>query len=179
MKGIVFTEFLEHVETSFGLDMVQNIIDVCDLPHGGAYTSVGTYPCEEMGQLVGALAKLSGADPKALLKGFGERLGATFHKAYPQYFDVSGYFDFVESVDAHIHVEVKKLYPDAELPKFESVSRDEKSLVLDYISSRGLEDLAAGLLLATASVFDESISIRSDVRENVSERTVRFTLERC
>lgn len=179
MKGIVFTEFLEHVETSFGLDMVQNIIDACDLTDDGAYTSVGTYPCQEMGQLVGALSRLSGQDPQALMKGFGERLGTTFHKAYPQYFDVSGYFDFVESVDAHIHVEVKKLYPDAELPKFESVSRDENSLVLDYVSSRGLEDLAAGLLMATASVFDETISIHTDVRENVAERTVRFTLERC
>ena len=29
MKGIVFTEFLELVETEFGLEVVQQIIDEC------------------------------------------------------------------------------------------------------------------------------------------------------
>lgn len=178
MKGIVFTEFLEHVEGAFGSMMVEQIVDACDLESGGAYTSVGTYPCEEMGQLVGALARFSGTDPSELLHGFGGRLASTFHGAYPQYFDVPGYFDFVESVDSHIHVEVLKLYPDAELPRFVSVSRDENCLVIDYISSRGLEDLAAGLLYASAAVFNEKVSVTSDTWGEGADRTVRFTLER-
>ena len=44
MKGIVFTEFLEMVEDKFSADMVDDIIDDCDLASGGAYTAVGTYP---------------------------------------------------------------------------------------------------------------------------------------
>jgi len=178
MKGIVFTEFLEHVEGAFGDDMVDEMIAGCDLESGGAYTSVGTYPCSEMGQLVGVLSKLSQTDPTTLLNGFGGRLAKTFHSAYPQYFDVASYFDFVESVDSHIHVEVLKLYPDAELPRFVSVSRDQTQLVVDYISSRGLEDLAYGLLNASAAVFNEKVSIKSDVQGEGSDRTVRFTLER-
>ena len=42
MKGIVFTEFLEFVEDQMGPDMVDTIIDDCELSTGGAYTGQGT-----------------------------------------------------------------------------------------------------------------------------------------
>ena len=54
MKGIVFTEFLEMVEDRFSLDMVDDLIDDCDLPSGGVYTAVGTYSHEEIVALVSA-----------------------------------------------------------------------------------------------------------------------------
>ncbi|MBT6440017.1 MAG: hypothetical protein HOK72_09965, partial [Flavobacteriales bacterium] len=53
MKGVVFTEFLELVEKEFGLEIVQRIIDECDLATGGVYTSVGTYSHKEMFKMVG------------------------------------------------------------------------------------------------------------------------------
>ena len=48
MKGVVFTEFLDMVADRFSPDMVEDIIDDAQLPSGGAYTAVGTYPHEEM-----------------------------------------------------------------------------------------------------------------------------------
>jgi len=44
MKGVIFTEFLDFVELEMGGEMVDAIIDDCDLPSGGAYTSVSIYP---------------------------------------------------------------------------------------------------------------------------------------
>src|SRR5260221_4762081 len=86
MKGIVFTEFLELVETAFSPDMVDRIIADSLLPSGGAYTAVGTYDGAEMGQLVGALSKAT-ATPA------GERLGifrrhplGRFVTPYPPFF---------------------------------------------------------------------------------------------
>lgn len=85
-KGIVFTEFLDHMEEALGPAMVESIIESCDLAPGGIYTSVGTYPCEEMGQLIGALAKLSGRDLGSILYEFGGRLAQAFNQAYPEHF---------------------------------------------------------------------------------------------
>ena len=48
MKGIVFTEFLEMVEASYGLQTVDTIIENASLPSEGAYTAVGTYDFNEM-----------------------------------------------------------------------------------------------------------------------------------
>ena len=54
MKGMVFTEFLEMVESTFSADMVAAIIDDSAPPSGGAYTSVGTYDHQELVGMVTA-----------------------------------------------------------------------------------------------------------------------------
>ena len=55
MLGIVFSEFTEMVEEVFSAEMVEKILDDCDLESGGAYTSVGSYSHTEIISLVGAL----------------------------------------------------------------------------------------------------------------------------
>ena len=52
MKGIVFTEFLDLVESKFGLAMVDKIILQSQLESNGSYTSIGTYKFSEMLQLL-------------------------------------------------------------------------------------------------------------------------------
>ena len=48
MKGIVFREFIAMVETQFSLETADHIISASNLSTDGAYTSVGTYPPQEM-----------------------------------------------------------------------------------------------------------------------------------
>ena len=74
MKGVVFTEFLEMVEARFSADVVDDIIDAANLPSGGVYTAVGTYPHEEIVALVLALAQQTGLSVRDLLLVFGEHL---------------------------------------------------------------------------------------------------------
>ena len=60
MKGLVFTTFYSHCEANYGADMLDDIIEDADLPNKGAYTSVGTYPFEEMVALITALVRRTG-----------------------------------------------------------------------------------------------------------------------
>ena len=60
MKGIVFTEFLEMVESKYSADVVDEILDDGTLPSGGIYTSVGTYDHGEMISLLSALGRHTG-----------------------------------------------------------------------------------------------------------------------
>jgi len=147
MKGIVFTEFLEMVEKKFGYEMVDAIIEESKLPSNGIYTSIGTYHHSEIVQLLGNLSDKSKIDAQLLLKSFGEYLFDTFLKTYPQFFTaVDNPFDFLESIDSHIHVEVLKLYPDATLPKFETRHLEDGSLEMTYKSERKMASLAEGLM---------------------------------
>ena len=92
---------------------------------------------------------------------------------YPDFFEGCGsLFDFLESVDRHIHVEVNKLYPDAELPKFRTVSRGADHLAIDYESCRPLEHLAEGMIQAAAAHFREPVTIS---RERMAADTQPFT----
>lgn len=179
MKGIVFTEFLEFVEDQMGPDMVDTIIDDCELSTGGAYTAVGTYPFSELRDLLTALVARSGADPAVLLRGFGGKLCATFTTGYGQYFSAAGsLFDLLGSIDDHIHVEVRKLYPDAELPSIRVAARSNDQMQLDYRSERGLEALAEGLIQATSDFYREPVSVSMAKMSGPTGEFVRFTIDR-
>ena len=86
MKGIVFTEFLDMVESAYSADLVDDIIEDADLESGGVYTAVATYPHQEMVALVTALCQRTGLGMPDALKGFGHYLFGRFHALYPQFF---------------------------------------------------------------------------------------------
>jgi len=146
MKGIVFTEFLDMVEKTYGYDVVDHIIESSDLPSSGIYTAVGTYSHAEIIQLLTNLSQKTKVEPAVLLKIFGRYIFDTFLTAYPQFFEpMTGPFEFLESIDKHIHVEVKKLYPDASLPKF-TTNVDGQQMTMVYYSERKMADFAQGLI---------------------------------
>lgn len=177
MKGIVFTEFLTMVEESFSLDMVDNIIAESELPSGGSYTSVGTYSHTEIADLVTNLSKASGISIPVLLKTFGTYLFHSLAKSYPDFVQkTDDPLEFLEQVETHIHVEVKKLYPDAELPSFVcSRPNAENELHMIYSSNRHMEDVCEGLIIGSLEHFAKECSI---VREKLNDGRELFVITR-
>ncbi len=160
MKGIVFTEFLELVESQFGLDVVDEIIEGTDLPSGGAYTAVGTYEYTELLGLVGALSARTATPVSTLVHTFGKHLFGRFVVSYPFIVDhISTTADFIDKVEGLIHVEVRKLYPDARLPTIEFRRVDDHNAHVEYKSDRPFADLAVGLIEACAEHFGEELTI--------------------
>lgn len=160
MKGIVFTEFMEMVEQKWSIDMVDDLIDEVDPESGGAYTSVGTYDYNELVAYVVALNVKTDIPVAQLIHAFGKFLAGSFVAKFPDFFtSSSGTFDVLKKVDNHIHVEVRKLYPDAELPKFSHEELADNQLLLRYESTRGLADLAHGLIEGCAEYFGEHIQV--------------------
>src|SRR4051812_35572527 len=107
MKGIVFTEFLEMVESKFSPELADSIIEGTELPSGGAYTTVGTYDHSEMIKLVTCLSKETGISPAELMQSFGLYLFERFYVLFPQYFKgINSSFHFLEQIEDYIHVEV-------------------------------------------------------------------------
>lgn len=165
MLGIVFTEFTELVEKASSEDILEDVFDDCpDLSSGGAYTAVGKYDHTEILALVKALSERTGMPVSELVFTFGEHLFKRFTELYPAFFEnVDGTFHFLSMTEHHIHVEVKKLYPQAELPKFDCVADAPDRLTMHYKSSRPFADLAAGLISGCIEHFGEDISVsRSD-----------------
>jgi hypothetical protein len=163
MKGIVFSEFLDLVEEKFGLETIDELIESSELGSGGSYTAVGTYPHSEMVSMVVRLSELTKIPVDKLLNAFGHHLFQTFYRNYPGFFvDIKHPFELLEQIDNHIHVEVKKLYPDAELPRFET-TREGESLVMIYSSPRKMADLAIGLIEAAAVHYDADMKIESEM----------------
>lgn len=181
MKGIVFSEFLELVEDKFGDDMLEDIISDCDgkLSSDGAYTSIGTYDHQELVDLVVALSQRTEVPVPVLVKTFGLHLATVFNKKFPSFFDeCDDCFSFYKQIDNHIHVEVKKLYPDAELPTFSFDDSNPNRFQLIYESTRQFADLALGLLEGVAAHYNEKIEIELDDQSTESQSKVVFTIQK-
>lgn len=160
MKGVVFTEFLAFVAETWDEDMVDDIIEASVLASGGAYTSVGTYDHREIICLLEQLSSRSKCSKNALMQQFGFYLAGRFAAFFPQFFARSNsLFAFLASVDDYIHVEVKKLYPDAELPTFDVLEKTEAQMSMCYRSSRKMEALAEGLIYGAARHFGRTINV--------------------
>lgn len=154
MKGIVFTEFLDLVEMKFGLHMVDQIIEESELPSQGIYTSIGTYSFSEMLQLIQSLSKHTGLSVDQLLLAYGEYFFHVIEDSYPGL--LATYKDPIEmisSIENHIHVEVRKIYPDAELPTFVVLEKSENHLIMNYKSSRAMHHFGLGLMNKTFEHF--------------------------
>lgn len=161
MKGIVFTEFLEMVEAKFGFEVVDGMISESGIAGGGVFAATGTYAHQDLVAMVGALSRRTGVAAEALVHAYGKHLFGRLASSFPQYVrSAKSLFGFVESIDGYIHVEVKKIYPDAELPRFVSrLSEDGKVLELEYRSPRRFDALAHGLLEAAVEHFGEAVTV--------------------
>ena len=157
MKGVIFTELFNLVENLKDADFVDDLIEECNLPSGGAYTSVGTYDYAEMQTLVFALAEKTGLPVPALMEAFGRFLFSRFHVLYPALF--AGHscpIEFLAQIEAVIHKEVLKLYPEAQLPSFDILEHSSTTITLQYKSCRGLAPLALGLIQGCIAHFQKS-----------------------
>jgi hypothetical protein len=73
-------------------------------------------------------------------------------------------------------VEVRKLYPDAELPRFTCRRLAPQRMEMVYRSSRPFTDFAEGLIRGCAAHFGEPIRIERHDLSHGAEHAARFTL---
>ncbi|SDS06858.1 Haem-NO-binding [Polaribacter sp. KT25b] len=178
MKGIVFTEFLDLVEDKFGIEMVDEIILNSTLESEGVYTSIGTYSFSEMLQLLKNLSDKSGISIDNLLLIYGEHFFSVIERSYPGLLDTyKDPMEMLSSIENHIHVEVRKIYPDAELPTFLIEEKSEKRLIMNYKSSRAMHHFGLGLMNKTFEYFNSTAEIIIEkIKEDGTE--VRFIVNK-
>jgi hypothetical protein len=167
VKGIIFSEFLNLVESKFGLETVDEIILKSDLESKGVYTAIGTYSFSEMLQLLQHLSMKTDISIDNLLLVYAEHFFSVIENSYPGL--LASYKDPIEmisSIESHIHTEVRKIYPDAELPTFIVEEKNEDSLIMIYKSSRAMHHFGLGLMNKTFEHFNTKASI---VLEKIKE----------
>lgn len=176
MKGIILSEFIEFIEANLGEDRAQSIIDESNIESGGAYSRVGQYDYQELLQLLSQTVVETSQEASVLLQQFSDHLFMMFKRDYSVFFEgVDSAAKMLTQIDNHIHVEVKKLYPDAELPKFE-YTREENILTLDYVSPRPLAAVAHALVNACLKFFgDGERLLSSSISED--QCSAQFVIE--
>lgn len=179
MIGVIFTEFLELVENRFGYEIVDRLLNECRLESQGAYTSVGSYNYQELMLMVTKLSEITAIATTELIKAFGRALFPKLIQAHSQLIqNMKDSFDLVSQVGSYIHVEVFKLYPNAELPAFDAKRISDNELELTYRSKKPLASFAEGMLYGCAEYFNEVFDITRSPETANSETHVCFHIKR-
>lgn len=164
MKGIVFTEFLEMVEESFGIEVVDAIIKQSQLASEGVYTAVGTYSFSEMQSLLHSLSQSTHIPERDLLYSYGSFFFNSLYKYYRYVFnDYTSAWEMLTAIEDHIHVHVRKIYPDAELPSFQTYQLSNGLYEMVYKSDRCLYMFAKALIEKTFEFFGNNAEIQEQI----------------
>jgi hypothetical protein len=157
MKGVVFNLLEQLVARDFGEDTWDTLLDTAGLD--GVYTSLGSYPDEDLAKLVAAASDALGMPADDVVTWLGRNALPLFAERYPQLFAPhESTRRFVLTLNDIIHPEVRKLYPGADVPEFDFDVRDDL-LVMGYRSPRKLCSFAEGLLLGAADHYGEKLTI--------------------
>jgi hypothetical protein len=157
MKGIIFNLVGEVVVGAYGEDAWDDILDAAGLD--GSYTSLGSYPDDDLFRLVGAASTQLETEPRVVVRMLGEGAIPLLAQRYPGFFEHTTTRDFLLTLNDIIHPEVRKLYPGADVPEFEFQTSGDGDLVLGYQSPRKLCALAEGFIRGAATHFGEQVAI--------------------
>ena len=158
VKGIIFNLVNEVVVGTYGEDAWDDILDAAGLD--GSYTSLGSYPDDDLFRLVGAASTALESDPQHVIRILGEGAIPLLAQRYPDFFAHDRTRSMLLTLNDIIHPEVRKLYPGADVPVFDfDTSVGDDRLVLGYQSPRKLCALAEGFIRGTATHFGERVTI--------------------
>lgn len=181
MLGIVFTEFCEMVEDKYSPDLLDEVLETSEaaLNSGGIYTAVGDYDHNEMLVLVANLAERTQSSVPELVRIYGYHLFGRFLERYPSFFsNIGDSLTFLENVETHIHREVQKLYPTAQLPTFTCERQGGDSMTMIYKSARPFSMLALGLIEGCGDHFKERLQIDYTDLSDGNMTSARFVINR-
>jgi hypothetical protein len=158
VKGIIFNLVEEVVTTAHGPAAWDAVLEGADLD--GSYTSLGSYPDEDLLRLVGSASAALDLPPDDVVRAIGTGAIPLLADRYPHFFDGhSSTKSFLLTLNNIIHPEVKKLYPGSIVPDFTFRNGDESALTIGYQSARKLCALAEGFIIGAAAHYGETVTL--------------------
>lgn len=177
MKGVVFNILEGFIDENFGDGTFDELVDASLPDNTEPFVGPGTYPDEHLFKIVGKAIELQELELEPTLRGFGKYMFGKLAAKYPDFVNVhNNPKDFIKTIHDIIHVEVRKLFPEAVTPKFLYSNDTDGRLTLRYESERNLFALAEGLIDGSAEYYKMPIKITRE-EANPEEHYCIFNLE--
>lgn len=158
MKGIVFNVLQEVVVANYGEAVWDDLLDAAG--SNGVYTSLGSYPDDQMMRLVQAASDALAIPPAEVVRWFGRQAIPRFAERYPVFFTAyASTRPFVLALNTIIHPEVRRLYTGAQCPEFDFRDAEDGALLIGYDSPRRLCALAHGFIEGVADHYHEQAEV--------------------
>jgi hypothetical protein len=120
-------------------------------------------------KVVGSLCKIQGLDLPTLGDHFGDFWISEYtQKVYPHYYRFfKNARELLTGVDKIVHENVAETIPNARPPRFECTWKDEKTLIMRYISHRGLIDFAVGIIKGVGKHYKENLKVQKIGKDTI------------
>jgi hypothetical protein len=177
MKGIVFNILEDFIDENFGDNTFDTLVELVLPELDEPFVGPGTYSDEQLMAIVGKAIEVKKLELDPTLRAFGAFMFTKLASKYPGFVDPhDNPKDFIKTIHDIIHVEVRKLFPEAITPVFIYSNETENSLTLKYVSKRNLFALAEGLMDGSGAYYNKPFKIKR-TEENREDNYCVFDLD--
>ncbi|MCU4162976.1 heme NO-binding domain-containing protein [Carboxylicivirga caseinilyticus] len=168
MKGVILDCLRNLVSKEFGTSQWQEILVDSGLKPNETILSTIDFDDQVAISLIGSTCKVLNLSIEQAAEAFGDYwMNYYASKIYAAYMvKAKSAKDLLLMLD-NIHLKVTKSMPNARPPKFTYDWKDDKTLVMDYISDRNLVDLFIGLAKSVGKFYDEKLTVSKGSGNNV------------
>lgn len=178
MKGIIFNLLEEFITENLGESAYEKILEQCQLTTQEPFVGPGSYPDEDLMAIAGKTIETMGVTADEALRAFGRFCFPRMVGKYPEFVNPFNHpKPFLKSIDSVVHVEVKKLYKDAEPPCFVYEDPADDTLVIKYSSKRKLCKFMEGLIDGVADHFKSPIQYEQSSCKHDGAENCHFELK--
>ena len=159
MQGVIFDELEKYVSQEMGAASLERIRSLTGRDDHG-YALGATYPDEELGVIVGAVAAETGRPAQEVIEAFGVALVPGLLEIYgflinPRW----SFMDFLLNTEGVVHRGVRLNSPYAQPPALQTERAGPDSVAITYRSKRALCSLAKGIVRGAAAHYRVEITI--------------------
>lgn len=160
MKGVIVKCLSELVIEKFGEDKWEEALALSGLDKKSIFLATSDVDDAAALQVVGSVCKVLNISLAQAADAFGDYWVNVFAlKIYaPYYRKATSAKEFLLNMDK-VHLETTKTIPNACPPRFEYKWKDDKTLIMKYISKRGLLDFLVGLIKGVGKHFKENLKV--------------------
>ena len=177
MKGVLFNLLEEFIIENYGEKTFDDILDECSLTTTEPFVGPGTYPDEDLMEIVTKAAAKLGITPDQAMFAYGRYIFPKLVEAVPQFVEHHDHPKvFLKTINDVIHMEVKKMYTHAYTPEFKYFDTEEDKLIIQYSSKRKLYALMEGLIEGVADYFNYTIRRSRKIHDLNGKEVCDFSL---
>lgn len=170
MKGIIAICLKNMIKDNYNIEKWNEILELSNIDPYIIINAVQDFDDDIILKMVDSTCKVLNISLEQAADAFGEYWMTTFApKIYEVYFrEVDSAKDFILKMD-DVHKKVTKNIPNAKPPKFKYEWKDDKTLIIEYISHRNLIEIMIGLIRGVGKYFDEELKVKklSDTKAEV------------
>ena len=158
MKGIILNIAEKFITVNYGEETFEEIIETCELETKDPFVGPGTYPDSDLIVIITkSCVKLSISVEEFLIR-LGTFAFPYLAKKMPHFVEKYDHpKDFLKTIEATVHVEVKKIIKDSKPPSFQYFEPNKNELIITYYSERKLYPFMEGLIIGVAKYFNSPI----------------------